>query len=201
MVEPQDDLRQLIRTVVLERDRFGPCECLRCGIQANVDCVVSLQLPVVRSRPPGSIARAGGERLLNRVGHRHVAPDRARRLGRRLTCRLPGLFERTQAAEGCGSGDQGRDESGKENSTIHDDSWQGDDAVRSYQPRWYRRWRQRSMMRCQNRINGKTLHGPTRPELNRVGQPHHDGDPRLWHPACSQNPRGLRLSLREVSSS
>ncbi len=95
MIQPQHDLVQLLGTVVVQRDRLGPGDRGRCGIEARVDRVVGLELPVAGSRPARPVARPRVVRAADRVGQRHVATNRARHFGgRRRDRRLCGEWRR-----------------------------------------------------------------------------------------------------------
>ena len=81
VVEPQADLPKRVRTVVGEGDGFRAGQRLRGRIHAHIDRVVGLQLPVVGPGTTRVVARASGKRATDGVGHRDVAPNRARHLG------------------------------------------------------------------------------------------------------------------------
>ena len=83
VIEPQHDLLQLLRAVVVQRNRLAASERACRRIQAHLNGVVVLELPVVRPGPAGPVARAGLKGAANGVGHRHIAANRARRFGRR----------------------------------------------------------------------------------------------------------------------
>ena len=75
VIQPQHDLGQRFRAVVVEGDGLGAGDRLRRRIEPRADRVVGLQLPVLGGRPPRAVARARLVRLADGVGHRHVAPD------------------------------------------------------------------------------------------------------------------------------
>jgi hypothetical protein len=96
VIEAQDDLGELLRALVVQRDGLVAGDGLRLGIELRVDGVVGLQLPVVRARPSRLVARARLPGAPDRVGHRHVAADGARRRRRHRRGLLPLKGDRAQ---------------------------------------------------------------------------------------------------------
>jgi hypothetical protein len=88
VVEAQDDFIQFLRTLVVQRNRFGAGDCLRARIELRLDRVVGLQLPVIRTRPSAPVARARVVGAADRIGQRHVTADGTRR----RQCRRRGLL-------------------------------------------------------------------------------------------------------------